>query len=216
MSGEACNPETEALLADNADNHVGKVKYPRAAAIAVARELCTLLEPCCARIMVAGSLRRRKAEVGDVEILYLPNMLPGKDPGDLFGREVLQNAAEVAIEMLVAHGVLEKRLNVIGRPTWGPQNKLARHVKSGIPVDLFAANHENWWNMAVCRTGPPASNVAICEAAIEKGWKWNPYAEGFSRPNPERVGWLLVAPTLSEEGVFAFVGLPFLPPEERR
>ena len=51
-----------------------KTRFPRAAAIAVARELCEALKPHCERLIVAGSLRRMKQQVGDVEIVYIPKI----------------------------------------------------------------------------------------------------------------------------------------------
>ncbi len=193
----------------------GKVKYPRAAALNVARELVKALEPVCSRILVAGSLRRRKAEVGDVEILYIPIVLPMADPADLFGKTIATNAADAVLKKLLDAGAIAKRPNAIGGTSWGAQNKLALHCASGIPVDLFAATNENWWNLVVSRTGGAASNIAICQAAIESGWKWNPYGEGFSRPNPERPGWLLIKEMHSEREVFEFIGLEWLEPWER-
>ncbi len=58
------------------DTPIAKTKYPRADAIAVARELCAVLKPVAARIIVAGSLRRQRPMVGDVEILYIPFQAP--------------------------------------------------------------------------------------------------------------------------------------------
>lgn len=44
---------------------------------------------------------------------------------------------------------------------WGEKNKLAVHVRTGIPVDFFAATEANWWNYLVCRTGGEQNNIAI-------------------------------------------------------
>ena len=43
--------------------------------MAVAAELCRGLKSATARMVVAGSLRRGKAEVGDIEILYIPEIV---------------------------------------------------------------------------------------------------------------------------------------------
>ncbi|MGN6643580.1 MAG: hypothetical protein ACTHKU_11340, partial [Verrucomicrobiota bacterium] len=86
---------------------------------------------------------------------------------------------------------------------------LMRHKETGLPVDLFAATPENWFNYLVCRTGPADSNTRICMAAQARGWKWNPYGVGFSRGDE-------IQAVASEEEVFAFVGLPFEKPEGRR
>ncbi|MDP2873417.1 MAG: hypothetical protein Q8P31_12890, partial [Bacillota bacterium] len=38
----------------------------------IAEELKMLLEPGCARIEIAGSIRRRKPDPGDIELLFIP------------------------------------------------------------------------------------------------------------------------------------------------
>jgi DNA polymerase (family 10) len=179
-----------------------KRRYPRAEAIRVASELCVQLRPVTDRLIVAGSLRRRKEVVGDVEILYVPRR--EARPHDLFSAGYF-DLAEERIAQLLGDGALNKRLSKIGTPAWGAWNKLAVH-RSGIPVDLFAATEANWWNYLVCRTGPAVSNARIAAAAIARGWKWNPYGAGFTR------GTYVVT---SEEDVFRFVGLPFVEPWAR-
>lgn len=189
-----------------------KKKFPSEAALLVCRELLAGLIGCTERVAIAGSLRRKKPLVGDIEILFIPRLeqLPARD---LFGQDVpVRNLAEEVIENWLARGVLKKRLNVNGSEMWGDKNKLAVHASTGIPVDLFAATEANWFNYLVCRTGPSESNIRIAEAARRKGWMWNPYGEGFSRGaglGRERVG------VTSERDVFEFVGLPYLEPEKR-
>jgi DNA polymerase/3'-5' exonuclease PolX len=90
-----------------------------------------------------------------------------------------------------------------------------RHVASGIPVDLFATTEACWHNYLVCRTGPAESNIRIAAAAKARGWKWNPYGEGFSRGGP-LAGPEEARALRSEREVFEFVGLPYTEPEERR
>jgi len=190
-----------------------KLRFPRALACGVARVLVRALGPHCERLIVAGSLRRKKAEVGDVEIVYVPRTESTPNPAALFGDEMITiNHADGAIAELLRIGFLEKRRNVLGSEMWGAQNKLALAALSRVPVDLFATTAANWWNYVVCRTGGSVTNVAICDAAIRRGLKWTPYGEGFSRA----VGLgREVVPVSSEEEVFSTVGLPWLAPEER-
>jgi len=183
----------------------GKRRWPRAEALAVARELCARLKPVCDRLVVAGSLRRGKADVGDVEILYIPRMQ--ERPADLLSKCMVSLAAE-EIERMLEDGTLTKRKSRTGSTAWGEKNKLALH-RSGVPVDLFSTSAESWWNYLVCRTGPAESNTRICMAAQAIGWKWNPYGSGFSRDGETRA-------MESEEAVFQFVGLPYWPPNDRR
>jgi DNA polymerase/3'-5' exonuclease PolX len=184
-------------------------------ATAVAQEIIDVLQDRCEKICVAGSLRRRKPFVKDVEILFVPKFemaIVNKPPTDLFAAPPVTqqvNMAETAIQCLLDAGLIAKRPNKNGVEAWGAKNKLGIHCHSGIPVDLFTATLDTFFNYLVCRTGGAENNVRICQAAISRGWKWNPYGIGFSRPDGE------LAPMLSEREVFDFVGLPYLEPWQR-
>ncbi len=186
-----------------------KPKFPRAVALQVARELCAALTPACDRIIVAGSLRRRKQSVGDVEIVFVSKtgMLPR--PGDMFANDRV-SLAVAAIEKLCADGILAKRLNKLDSAMWGESNKLAVHVATGVPVDLFATTGANFWNYLVCRTGSADHNVKIASRAQDRGWKWNPYGRGFLNLRTGEIH-----PIASEQELFAFLGLPYVEPHER-
>ena len=185
-----------------------KTKFPRGDALRVVRELLGHLEPAMGRVIVAGSLRRRKDAVGDIELLYIPRMIPG-GAVDLFMQAQEVDMTELPLERLLAAGVLTKRLNAKGSTMWGPKNKLATHVASGIPVDLFAATEENWWSYLVCRTGSGEHNIRLASAFQAKGEKWEPYGPGWKDRNGDqrRVG--------SEQELFAAAGLGYLEPWER-
>jgi DNA polymerase/3'-5' exonuclease PolX len=186
-----------------------KTRFPAAAARAVADDLVGWLAPFCApdRILVAGSLRRQRPDVGEVEILFVP--LHGPIATDLF--TTVQDLAAHEIELAVNTGKLAKRPNALGRDTWGAEIKLALHSASGIPVDFFTATMGNWFNYLVCRTGPAESNLAIARAAQSRGWGWHPYRSGFATEDGSK--WS--APMRSERDVFEFVGLPYRKPEDR-
>jgi DNA polymerase/3'-5' exonuclease PolX len=47
-------------------------KIPYATALAAAQSLEAALEPYCARTLIAGSLRRRRPAVGDLELVVMP------------------------------------------------------------------------------------------------------------------------------------------------
>lgn len=183
-----------------------KTRFPRAAAIAVAKELCDALKPVTTALIVAGSLRRRKLDVGDVEILYISKT--GSAPDGLFD-VVETNLVDEVLASLLQRCVLAKRTNEKGSEMWGPKNKFAVHVASGIPVDLFTATAENWFNYLVCRTGGKDSNTRIAAAAQAKRWQWNPYGPGFTDEN----GNLVKVET--EQDVFRLAGLPYLEPWQR-
>ena len=166
-------------------------------ALQVAETLKFLLETVCERIEIAGSLRRQRPEVGDIELLVIPKRLGEVDYLDLF------------VKSMIASGVLDYRRNKRGSPMYGPQNKYLIHVVSGIAVDIFSTTEEAWFVALVIRTGPKESNIAIATAAQRKGWRLKAYGDGFDTPNgPLRCH--------SEREVFERVGLPYLEPEDRK
>lgn len=183
-----------------------KKKYDRKLAIKVAKEVTNWLLGSCERLVVAGSLRRRKLLVGDVEILYIPEFKIEKV--DLL-TEAPVNQADVCLENLIKIGIIAKRKNVNGSEVWGEKNKLAVHVASGIPVDFFSTTAPCWFNYLVCRTGGARNNTLIAEAYQRRGLKWNPYSIGYS----DRAG--EAHPNNSEAEVYEHAKLKYLHPWER-
>lgn len=196
-----------------------KTKFPRALAIDAAKAICALLQPAVVEakdgsrfLKVCGSLRRRKSEVGDVEIVYVPQFTARALPNDLLGvsaGEVQVSLVDEILEGMIQGGILARRLNKLGRQTWGPENKLAVHVPTGVPVDLFSTSRVAWWGYVVCRTGSAEFNTRIATEALRKGWRWHPTAGHFTDVMGRKV------PITSEEDVFRLVGLPYREPWER-
>ncbi len=187
-----------------------KIRWPRSDGLRVAKEICNRLNPYCERLIVAGSLRRRKPDIGDVEILYITRA--ESRPFDMFST-VSVSLADEEIERMVADGTLSKRPSKTGGTAWGDRNKLALH-RSGMPVDLFRTVEDSWWNYLVCRTGPAESNLRIAASARSLGYMWHPYLSGFEDITGDR-SFGRIIPMTSEQAVFEFVGLPFFPPELR-
>ena len=181
-------------------------KYPRADALAAAEELQAILAPACERIAIAGSLRRGKLEVGDVELLFVPRYAERKE--DMFSNRIVSVAGEVC-EKLLRDGVLAKRPNVNGHFTWGESNKLAIHVASGIPVDLFGTSNEAWWVALVIRTGSKETNLRLTTGAQRRGASLMAYGYGIKWPGGE------ITPAHSERDVFQLCDVPYLEPEKR-
>lgn len=185
---------------------MGKIKYPRTQALAIAEELQAMLSPACERIAIAGSLRRGKPEVGDIELLFVSKK--SQRPDGLFDSVEVNVCSEVC-DMLLKHGILAKRPNVNGHFAWGESNKLAIHVASGIPVDLFATSLPAWWVALVIRTGSKETNLALTNGAMKKGASLMAYGIGVRWSNGE------ITPAISEQHVFEMCGIPYVEPHER-
>jgi DNA polymerase/3'-5' exonuclease PolX len=185
-----------------------KPKFPRHEAIAAAKDI--LASFLSDRVVIAGSLRRRKMMVGDIEIVYIPRVEKRPDTSDLFAqRSVETNLSDISIGEMITKGVIRPRENALNRTTWGDKNKLALHIASSIPVDFFATTERAWWNYLVCRTGGAETNTRIASAAQRKGWKWHPYSWGFTDQDGRPVE------VTSERDVFTLVDLKYLEPWER-
>ena len=185
-------------------------RFPLATAQAVAESLSPALSPAVERIAIAGSVRRGRADVGDLDLILIPRVETRADPGDLFGTPRPINLFEEAIAALIKAGTLAPRPTSNGQTTMAETNKLMGHLPTGLPVAFYATNAECWPNLLVCRTGPAELNGYIAHRAKEMGWQWNPYGPGFtSRTSNEK------RPVLDEADVFHFVGLRPLLPWER-
>lgn len=164
-----------------------KQKFDSNLAWTVATEVMSFLSEACDydRCVVAGSLRRQKPTVSDVEILYVSKRGMMKLPGEMF--EAYGWLADEAIGKMESKGVLARRLNVKGSETFGPQNKLMVHVKTGVPVDLFNTTDHAWWVSLVIRTGPKESNLMLASTAQAFGRKMHAYGSGVTMPDGTEV-----------------------------
>lgn len=197
----------------------GKRRWPHAQAWIVAQELKQFVAPACQRIEIAGSLRRNKADVGDIELLCVPK--PGEarpKQSGLFDGPEMEAPKEDALSALLREmcdafgkGVrspIRMRKNAKGLTTFGPLNKLLVHLPSGIPVDIFTATEANWGMALVVRTGPAEFNVRLMSQFRARGMQGHAYGgvtEGMHTH---------ACPT--EEDVFRLAGWRYLRPEERR
>ena len=177
--------------------------WPLAEATSVAEDLITLLRPACERIEVAGSVRRNRVLVGDVELLVVSKEAPNTSLW------LERPPLDARILQLMAEGILNYRLNKNGSRTFGPFNKLLAHIPSGIPIDLFSTTLANWGLSLVIRTGPKEFNIKMMTRLKTLGLQGH-----VNQPIQDQNGDPLPCPT--EEILFRLLGWRFLPPEERR
>jgi DNA polymerase/3'-5' exonuclease PolX len=196
------------LVGRDAVEPPGKFLYAYADALPIAQKFVTFLSRHCTRCVIAGSLRRRRPAVSDIEILFVPNVIEIADPEDMLGATMRVSSTGPAIAALLNSRTIEKRPNKKGSFTWGPENKLAIHIASGIPVDLFETTEDRFFNALVVRTGPAESNVRIGSAAKRLGWNWHAYGNGFSRGKEVKI-------VKTERDAFDFVQLECMEPHLR-
>jgi DNA polymerase/3'-5' exonuclease PolX len=184
-----------------------KQRWAAAIARKVGEELVAELTPRCQQVRIAGSLRRGKPDVGDIEILYVPRSGQVHKPGELFAQP--GSLADELTDRWVDAGVLIKRPNSNGSTTWGGLNKLAIHAASHMPVDLFATTTERWFVSLVVRTGSAETNIRLAGNALRRGWKLHAYGAIERADTGEQF-----FPT-SEREVFELCGVQYLEPSAR-
>lgn len=115
------------------------------------------LKPHCDIIKIAGSIRREKPEVKDIEIVALPRMISGQD---LFGDPTEKVRIPEWRAAVYELGVVEKG-KADGRYM---QIHLAEH---DINLDLFMPEDFDYWRQFAIRTGSAEWTAKY----IAGGWK---------------------------------------------
>ena len=184
-----------------------KQRYPLALAETVATSLITHLVDACERVQVAGSIRRRRQDVGDIELLCVPL----QDQKDLWGNPLpvqhSHDAVTQRVQELISTGFLALRVSEEGKTAFGAQNKLLVHLATGIPVDVFSVPPENWGMALLVRTGPADFCKEVMSTFLTRGMQGHAYGgvtrNGFEVPCPD------------EETVYELLGWRYQPPELR-
>jgi DNA polymerase/3'-5' exonuclease PolX len=152
----------------------------------IAERVKSLLEPHCIRIEIAGSIRRRKKDVGDIEIVAIPK------PYDLG---------------LFASGIapiVDKWEKVRGEL---PCKYTQRMLPEGIALDLFFATLNNWGLIYAIRTGSAEYSHRI----LACGWS----RAGYKSVDGMLTRHGVICYVKEELDLFRMAGVKWIEPEER-
>jgi DNA polymerase/3'-5' exonuclease PolX len=138
-------------------------------ALTLARTISLLMSIHTSRLKIAGSIRRSKADVKDIEIVAIPKFETSLAPsGNLFepeqtvSRNLLWEWAQIQTEILwIKPGVSEI---IPWQPK--PDGKYWRGIVNlgageDIKLDLFLCNPQNWGVISTIRTGPASFSTAL-------------------------------------------------------
>lgn len=190
-------------------------------AYALSKSLLMDLQPGCEKISVAGSIRRKKQEVKDIEIVAIP-IVNHYEEMDLFGDIVDKKSIDVLGEFLSAklHDNSWDWQMDMENKKWGPRYKRLRHKGNGIACDLFYAKMGSWGGAMIVRTGPSEFSHALMGLIQRRGYH---VADGYflhRHPRPakgcragEKCRMIVACPT--EESFFMQLGLPYIEPKDR-
>ncbi len=188
-------------------------RVPYALASRVAAQLAGVLAVGCERVAVAGSIRRKEATVGDIEIVAIPRTHRETIRAGLFeDSEVEVDELQVTLDALIADGTLMLHPD---DPKRGPRYSKLVHVESGIQVDIFSAATDTYGMALLIRTGPAAySQWVVTEARarryhVAKGYEIHPGGMSCGAIPCQPI------PTPEEEDVFAVLEIHPTTPESR-
>jgi DNA polymerase (family 10) len=150
-------PLWDEILEKKVIENAGKVKerikrFPREEAAADVELLLKTIKavPGVDRVDVAGSFRREKETVGDIDILLVTTS----------AEEVSDAIAELSIVREIA---------VKG------EKKISFDLHNGLRVDVRLVKADQWGAALMYFTGSKEHNIAVRKVAMKKGWKLNEY-----------------------------------------
>lgn len=148
-------------------------RVPLGMAQDLSKLLLNMLEPSCEKIIVAGSVRRCKALVGDVEIVALARE---SQVQDLFGAEV--SIGRTSVDDALDHfDEIEHQGWRIDPTKQGKINKRLIHIHTGLIADLYIiTDRRAWGSYVVARTGPRLFSKEVVTVARDRGMH---FANGF-------------------------------------
>lgn len=169
-------------------------KRPYSEVFPMAQHIAEAIGPYCERLEIAGSLRRHRPMVGDIEIVALPKLTT-----DLFG-EPLPDALTP-----LDHFLESKRVKLIKNG-----QRFKQFAYAGVSVDLWLPESAaHWGTILTIRTGSHDFNLWLMKERQHRSGVM--FSDG--RLYDRRTG--LVVDTPEEEDVFRLLGMDFVPPAER-
>lgn len=179
----------------------GRERMLLAQALSVADEFISALKrlPEVKKISPAGSLRRMKETVRDIDIL-VTSPCPVRNT-KYSQRNKISNGTRPQKVMDVFTGLPQVK-EILAKGS----TKSSVLTKDGIQVDVRVVEPESFGAALLYFTGSKAHNIKIREMAMKKGWKINEY--GVFRGKTRLAG-------QTEEEIFKLLGLPYIIPELR-
>jgi DNA polymerase (family 10) len=152
----------------------------------IAEKVKEKLMPTCARIEVAGSIRRRRPFVHDIDLVLIPSN----------------------------QGQLWYKLAEMGQVKMSGAKLMRCTLPEGIDVDIYVATPEIWATLLLIRTGSKSHNIKLCSLAKTNGMKLHADGSGlFGLGDCEGTETRIAGDT--EASIFKALGLAYVPPEKR-
>jgi DNA polymerase (family 10) len=159
----------------------------------IALDIEEQLRPWCSNIAIAGSIRRKKDWVKDIDIVAIPS-----NQGRFL--TVLQSLGRIK----TGGG---KRINI------------GMGFTKGIDLDMYIATPETWATLLLIRTGSTSHNIYLCGLARSKGMILHADGSGLFKIAPNQTPYDNLEDERiagdTESSIFQALGLPYVAPEKR-
>lgn len=166
------------------------------------------LAPACARIAIAGSLRRFRPEVGDVELVAVSLPHAPRFGKPAYPDQLTARLAELEQERRITRYAYPDRPTALGK--WGQRYKELRIMVgaqfAAWKIDLFVTTAEQFGAIYTIRTGPADFSQAFVTALHQVGLKQE---DGWLTRDGTRI------PTPEEADYFGALGIDVIRPQER-
>ena len=124
----------------------------------IANAVVKALASYCSQIEVAGSIRRQKPIVNDIDLVLIP-----RDRRNL-------DAVLLRMGTYKMQGM-----------------KITRIEMESIPLDIYFATPETFATLLLIRTGSAENNIRLCSLARKKGWHLAASGDGLFNEKGERI-----------------------------
>ena len=175
-------------------------------ALPIAEGWVKRLEPYCEKIAIAGSIRRRKGMVKDIEILCIPKTVDSNQES-LFGASTVSSYRDPGFVRVFTHMPYQDVMIEKGDPSHSKYMKLWL-MPEKIHLDLFIATQKNWGYLLAVRTGPAEySHKVLANRWVKMGYHGdNGYLTRGGQP----------VPIPDEDTLYDLLKIPYVEPENRR
>lgn len=138
-----------------------RTQIPLADAQKIAKTIIEMLKPWCRTgyVIVAGSIRRERPLVNDVDIVCIPD-----NPWRLL-----------------------ETIRGIGNSGAVGLKKIENVVVAGVSIDIYIATPQSWATLLLIRTGSAENNIRLCGIAKNKSWYLAANGDGLFDEKENRI-----------------------------
>ncbi len=152
----------------------------------LAERIVESIRPLCAQIEIAGSIRRRRPQVRDIDLVLIPRTLFG------YPSDVLRTLRDTKDVEILRSGALITSLKV-----------------DTVPVQIYRSTPISWGMHLLRWTGSREHNIMMARRAKALGMSLRVSYGLVDGESGELIA------SMSEEAIFTALRMDYVPPEER-